>query len=394
MDSNQKIQFLMAYAAGKPMLSEEEEQRLADRIAQGDENARNELVKRNIPLAVKIAHEFKKYPGGDLTEGGKLELDDLVQVSCYALTVAASRYKSGTGAKFSSYAQYWCHEYCKRFVVRNKSVIHIPGAVASMLARYKAIQFRMKREGKTPNPDDIRKEMPKMTDFMFQSVVAYASNTAVISLYSQIEGRDGDKITLENTLVDETMEESSAREEQRNNLMNAISQLEPAEQDIIKSYFGIDCEQLFLAQVGKKYNRTKEWARLKINKVLGKLQKIMVPMDSIPSSTGESSARMSGCSSGQKRSSAHGSKTDSTQQQKPSKTSQGTPESQSGKKGDSATSCRTMTAIFAVASSFLQATQTPCALHTNAYTPHSTYLTMQECDSHTTARHSPICTAR
>ena len=76
-------------------LTPEEEAKLLSRLAEGDEEARDELIERNLRLVAHIARKYKAH--------GR-ELDDLIQIGSLGLIKAVSTYAEGRGKSFASYA--------------------------------------------------------------------------------------------------------------------------------------------------------------------------------------------------------------------------------------------------------------------------------------------------
>lgn len=385
-----------------PPLTMQEEQTLAAKVeASGDVGARDELVKRNIPLAVKIAHEFR---------GRNVELDDLVQVACEGLVLAAERYRPGKGAKFSTYAQFWMHECCKKAVDAG-CIIHMPRKVSVFISIYKAVQLRLQTElSRKPTPEEIRGQMPKMTDEFFQNVSYHADTIGVVSIsepqHNSVE--DDESPDLECFIVDdrESADENASNAERNEALEHAISTLTEDEQFIIKSYFEMDgMTAMTLAQIGDKYQRSKEWARLKINAIIGKLRKEMAPhgitpkgsvnlrRDTIHTSRAASSGRRSGATSGMSSSSNAGCELDSKQPGKTSKASLKRRGNPSNRTAGSASNWKMNAAIFAAVSSIFL-TQTSSPSPTNASTHPSTSSATRECLTSQTMKPSPISKAR
>lgn len=116
MDADNELSTLLAHPQ-LPLLTADEEQALAARIQAGDQQARNELVERNIGLVVSIA---KKYRNQVLSFG------DLVQEGCLGLIRAAELFDGSKGFKFSTYATYWIRQAVQRALDNTGATIRLP----------------------------------------------------------------------------------------------------------------------------------------------------------------------------------------------------------------------------------------------------------------------------
>jgi RNA polymerase sigma factor (sigma-70 family) len=101
-----------------PILSADEETELAERIKDGDQAARRQLILANLRLVVMIARRFKS---------SKLALDDLVQEGNLGLIRATEDFDPSVhGCRFASYAEIWIKAFIHRALVANDSLIRIP----------------------------------------------------------------------------------------------------------------------------------------------------------------------------------------------------------------------------------------------------------------------------
>jgi RNA polymerase primary sigma factor len=132
----------------KHLLTAEEEQRLGERIANGDKAALQELVKANLRLVISIA---KKY-----ARSGIPPLD-LIQEGNIGLMKAAEKFNYKQGNRFSTYATWWIHQAIGRAIDSTGNPIHIPLYVQQgQLRKIKQVQDHyLQTTGTEGNPEQI-----------------------------------------------------------------------------------------------------------------------------------------------------------------------------------------------------------------------------------------------
>ncbi|MGA0848468.1 MAG: sigma-70 family RNA polymerase sigma factor, partial [Chthoniobacterales bacterium] len=81
-----------------PLLTPQEEVKLASQIKRGNKKAREKMIKANLRLVVKIAHDFSNYG---------LPLLDLISEGNIGLMKAVERFDPKKGGKLSTYASWW-----------------------------------------------------------------------------------------------------------------------------------------------------------------------------------------------------------------------------------------------------------------------------------------------
>lgn len=100
-----------------PLITTEQEKSLARRIQQGDEEARRQLIRANLRLVVKIAHDFK---------GRGLPLRDLISEGNIGLMRAADKFTPDKGVKFSTYGAWWIKQAMRRGLTEKSETIRFP----------------------------------------------------------------------------------------------------------------------------------------------------------------------------------------------------------------------------------------------------------------------------
>lgn len=247
-----------------PLLSEEEEKRLSYRCLNGDSEARNMLIERNLRLVVSIA---KKYIGSGLS------FMDLIQEGNIGLMKAASKYDASKGYRFSSYAVWDINSSIQYAIFNQNRIIKIPVYVQKKINKlnkeYVKLQTILKRvPTKEEVIDYLNITSSEYNDYMFL-------NKDVISMQEVID-HDSDE-TLENFLslnivdISEIAISNVVRDEYIKLFRQA--KLSNREIDFLLMRYGFyDGNVYTLEEIGDKYNISRQAVYQFLKEVLNKLR--------------------------------------------------------------------------------------------------------------------------
>ena len=249
-----------------PLVSKDEEVALAAEIAKGSEEARARLIKSNLRLVVKIAHDFK---------GLGLPLLDLISEGNIGLMRAVEKFDPSKGAKFSSYAAWWIKQSMRRALANQSRTIRIPVQSASKINRIKTARMTLADKlGREPTDGETAEEL----DFSERTVAGLRrADLKGFSLHDTIkEGEDG---RFEEVIADQNARSPDkvlGQSESLERLMKLFDRLDERESLILRMRFGLDnMPPRTLEEVSLHISRTRERVRQIQNQALAKLKEMM-----------------------------------------------------------------------------------------------------------------------
>jgi len=265
-NKNDTIKVYMQDIGSIPLVTELEETVLAGLIAKGSEEARAKLIKSNLRLVVKIAHDFK---------GLGLPLLDLISEGNIGLMRAVEKFDPTKGAKFSSYAAWWIKQSMRRALANQSRTIRVPVQSAGKINKIKMAKIKLSDQlGREPTDAEIA----VFLDFSERTVAGLKiADLTSFSLHDSIQ--DGELGKFEDIIPDHgsaTPDNLISNNETTQRLLLLIEGLDQREKQILKMRFGLDGERpKTLEEVSAAVGRTRERIRQIQNLAMTKLKMLM-----------------------------------------------------------------------------------------------------------------------
>ena len=245
-----------------PLLTREEEQKIAIKAHNGDLKAKEKLVTSNLRFVVSCAKQY---------QGQGIDLIDLISEGNAALWECVDKYDPTKGFKFISYAVWWIRQAIMHILNEYSRMVRLPRNQILQLHQLNKTAKKFEQQNdRLPSSE----ELASIVDIDESKIdKLYNSDSKVISYDIQL-GEDGEG-SLIDIIPNKNADSADANldlESLSSQITEILDLLTDREHDIIKMYFGINCQQLTLYEIANKFGLTHERARQIKNMALNKLQ--------------------------------------------------------------------------------------------------------------------------
>jgi len=269
-DGDTAIKLYLREIGQVKLLTPQEEIELAARIKKGDKKAREQMIKANLRLVVKIARDY---------EGIGLPLLDLISEGNIGLMKAVERFDPSKGGKLSTYGSWWIKQSIKRALANQSKTIRLPVHLVDKISKMRRVAMQLQEElGREPTDDELGEELGIATSRITQmrlAAIRPASLDAPIG--------DEDSNNFAEVVQDENADTPYEQLEDKTvtgMLQEMVKKLDPREATILRFRFGLDGgSEKTLEEVGEKFGVTRERVRQIQNIALRKLRKMIEKLE-------------------------------------------------------------------------------------------------------------------
>lgn len=231
-----------------------EEQELAKRIEQGDNEAKKELVRANLKLVITIAKKA--------IHMSNLPFIDLIQEGNLGLMIAIEKFNHKLGYKFSTYASWWIKQSMFKALSEQGHCMKVPVYIQETLSKFSKIKTEMEREYNCEiNNHDVAKKMNITPDKIDLYLCSYSKS---ISIEGGFENENGKETSIADILADKnsSVDANVEYENLQNDIEIIVSTLKDRERDVVRMRYGLgNNDRRTLEEIGNIYGVTKECIR-------------------------------------------------------------------------------------------------------------------------------------
>ncbi|MES2660934.1 MAG: RNA polymerase sigma factor RpoD/SigA [Verrucomicrobiota bacterium] len=266
-DSDSSLKLYLREISKTPLLTVEEENDLAERIKMGDQAAREHMIKANLRLVVKIAHDYSGYG---------LSLSDLVSEGNIGLMNAVERFDPEKGGKLSTYGAWWIKQSIKRALANQSKTIRLPIHMVDKIARMRRISSILAESlGREPSDDELAAELglPRQKIAMLKQ--AAQRPTSLDAPVNEGEATEYGEIISDESASDplEMLSDKNLHGE----IDGLLSILNERERRIIDERFGLNgLKPMLLEDVGREFGVSRERIRQLQNSALTKMRNALM----------------------------------------------------------------------------------------------------------------------
>jgi len=262
-DEDRSLDLYLREIGATPLITAQEEVRLARRIKQGDMRALEKLTKANLRFVVSVAKNYQN-------QG--LSLADLINEGNIGLIKAAKRFDETRGFKFISYAVWWIRQAILQALAEQSRIVRLPLNRVGTLHKIGKVSSSLEQTyGRIPSPDEIAKELELSESEVSDTLKISNSHLSLDQPFSVSEDN-----SLIDILEDEFQpgpDEALLDQSLRVEIEKALDTLTPREAEVINLYFGLNAEKaLTLEEIGARFNLTRERVRQIKEKAIRRLR--------------------------------------------------------------------------------------------------------------------------
>ena len=265
-DDGRTIKIYLKEIGQTNLLTPQEEIELAARIKRGDKKARDLMIRANLRLVVKIAHDYARYG---------LPLLDLISEGNIGLMKAVERFDPKKGGKLSTYAAWWIKQAIKRALANQSKTIRLPAHLVDKISKMRRTEHALAEKlGRDPSKEELAQKLgvePEVISHWQTVALKPASLDAPIG---DSDSAEFGEIVGDDKAVHPFDQINDAQ--LKKEVEGLLDKLDRREREILKHRYGLrGVKEETLEDVGKRFKITRERVRQIQNTALGKLREMM-----------------------------------------------------------------------------------------------------------------------
>jgi RNA polymerase primary sigma factor len=269
-DSDISMKFYLREISRTPLLTIEEENALAERIKQGDQEARDHMIRANLRLVVKIAGDYAGYG---------VSMSDLVSEGNIGLMNAVDRFDPEKGGKLSTYGAWWIKASIKRALADQSKTVRLPIHMVDKIARIRRIASSLNEVlGREPTNDELAAETG-----LSSHQVAMLKQAALRPTSLDAPVNAGEATEYGEIIADEAASNPLDLLSDKNlhdQIGELLASLDERERRIIDGRFGLNgLKPMLLEDVGREFGVSRERIRQIQNSALAKMRRALMRKD-------------------------------------------------------------------------------------------------------------------
>lgn len=244
------------------LITVEEEVELAQAIKRGDRKALEKLTRANLRFVVSVAKQYQN-------QG--LSLPDLINEGNLGLIRAGEKFDETRGFRFISYAVWWIRQSILQALAEQSRIVRLPLNQVGSLNKLSKAQAKFEQENeRKASADELALALDMPVDKIKDSMKVSGRHISMDAPF--VEGEDNSLLDVmvndDAPIADKTLINESLQQE----IKRTLATLTERESEIVKMFFGIDCQEMTLEEIGDTFQLTRERVRQIKEKAIKRLR--------------------------------------------------------------------------------------------------------------------------